>query len=152
MRAPAAARGWSPERIRRISPDATDWLAPGDLLMSNGLNLPEQAKGQVSSLHELDSGGLSGLAPRGDMHAPPLAPEFPEQADRLEFPVLAIPRDVPFVAVSKVVATANFPNAAGTISGLRHDTTPGQILTAAYEGAVASPVDALDSSPGSAQG
>jgi xylulokinase len=39
--------------------------------------------------------------------------------------------------------TPNLPQAAGTISGLRHDTEPGQILLAAYEGAVASLVEAL---------
>jgi purine catabolism regulator len=88
-------------------PNATDWLAPGDLLMSNGLNLPEQAEEQVSFLLELESAGLSGFAVGDDMHAPPLAPEFLERAETLEFPVLAIPRDVPFVAVSKAVATAN---------------------------------------------
>jgi purine catabolism regulator len=88
-------------------PNATDWLAPGDLLMSNGLNLPEPAEEQVSFLSELESAGLSGFAVGDDMHAPPLAPEFLERAETLEFPVLAIPRDVPFVAVSKAVATAN---------------------------------------------
>jgi xylulokinase len=40
--------------------------------------------------------------------------------------------------------TPNLPRAAGTIAGLRHETEPGQILLAAYEGAVASLVEALD--------
>jgi xylulokinase len=40
--------------------------------------------------------------------------------------------------------TPNLPRAAGTIAGLRHDTTPEQILLAAYEGAVASLVEALE--------
>jgi xylulokinase len=40
--------------------------------------------------------------------------------------------------------TPNLPRAAGTIAGLRHDTEREQILLAAYEGAVASLVDALD--------
>ena len=40
--------------------------------------------------------------------------------------------------------TPNLPSAAGTIAGLRHDTTPGQILRAAYEGAVVSLLDALE--------
>jgi PucR family transcriptional regulator, purine catabolism regulatory protein len=88
-------------------PNATDWLAPGDLLMSNGLNLPEEAEGQVSFLAQLESAGLSGLAVGDDMHAPPFAPEFIEQAEELAFPVLGIPRDVPFVAISRAVANAN---------------------------------------------
>ncbi|HEY7453019.1 MAG TPA: PucR family transcriptional regulator [Thermoleophilaceae bacterium] len=88
-------------------PNAIDWLGPGDLLMSNGLNLPPEAEAQVAFLGELDSAGLSGLAVGDDMHAPPLAPELLERADALAFPVLAIPRDVPFVAVSRAVANAN---------------------------------------------
>jgi xylulokinase len=40
--------------------------------------------------------------------------------------------------------TPNLPRAAGTIAGLRHGTEPGQILLAAYEGAVASLVEALE--------
>jgi xylulokinase len=40
--------------------------------------------------------------------------------------------------------TPNLPRAAGTITGLRHDTEPGQILLAAYEGAAASLVEALE--------
>jgi purine catabolism regulator len=88
-------------------PNATDWLGPGDLLMSNGLNLPTEAAGQARFLAELSSAGLSGLAVGDDMHAPPLTPAFLERAEELAFPVLAIPRDVPFVAVSRAVANAN---------------------------------------------
>jgi xylulokinase len=40
--------------------------------------------------------------------------------------------------------TPNLPHAAATISGLRHDTAPGQILMAAYEGVVASLLEALE--------
>lgn len=40
--------------------------------------------------------------------------------------------------------TPDLPHAAGSITGLRHTTEPGQILRAAYEGAVASLLGALD--------
>jgi xylulokinase len=40
--------------------------------------------------------------------------------------------------------TPNLPHASGSIRGLRHDTTPQQILMAAYEGAVASLLVAFD--------
>jgi xylulokinase len=40
--------------------------------------------------------------------------------------------------------TPNLPAASGTISGLRHGTTPQQLLMAAYEGAVASLLVAFD--------
>lgn len=40
--------------------------------------------------------------------------------------------------------TPNLPAATGTLVGLRHDTTAGEILRAAYEGAAASLLQALD--------
>jgi len=40
--------------------------------------------------------------------------------------------------------TPNLPRAAGTFAGLRHDTAPEQILLAAYEGAAASLIEALE--------
>ena len=40
--------------------------------------------------------------------------------------------------------TPNLPSATGTATGLRHNTNPGEILLAAYQGAVASLLSALD--------
>jgi xylulokinase len=40
--------------------------------------------------------------------------------------------------------TPNLPHAAGLVTGLRHETTPGEILLAAYQGAAASLLEALD--------
>ncbi|MFA9431795.1 xylulokinase [Egicoccus sp. AB-alg2] len=40
--------------------------------------------------------------------------------------------------------TPNLPEASGLVVGLRHDTSAGEILRAAYEGAVASLIEALD--------
>ncbi|MFJ2766705.1 xylulokinase [Streptomyces sp. NPDC087300] len=40
--------------------------------------------------------------------------------------------------------TPNLPHAAGMLHGLRHDTTPGQLLQSAYDGAVHSLLGALD--------
>jgi len=40
--------------------------------------------------------------------------------------------------------TPNLPRAAGTIMGLRHDTSPQQVVMAAYEGAAVSLLDAID--------
>ncbi len=87
--------------------DPTEWLAPGDLLMSNGPNIPAEPEAQESFLMQLEAAGLSALAIGDDMHAPPLSPALLERADQLAFPLLAIPRDVPFVAVSRAVANAN---------------------------------------------
>lgn len=88
-------------------PNPTEWLGPGDLLMSNGLNVPPEAEDQVSFLEELVSAGLSAAAIGDDMHSPPLTATVLGRAEELAFPVLAIPHDVPFVAVSRAVANAN---------------------------------------------
>jgi xylulokinase len=40
--------------------------------------------------------------------------------------------------------TPNLPDATGTIAGLTHDSTPGQILRSTYEGVVVSLLDALE--------
>ena len=40
--------------------------------------------------------------------------------------------------------TPNLPRAAGTVAGLRHDTTREELLLAAYEGAAASLIEALE--------
>lgn len=88
-------------------PNATEWLAPDDLLMSNGVNVPATAEAQATFLDQLDSAKLSGLAVGDDMEAPPLSGRFLARADELRFPVLAIPREVPFEAVARAVASAN---------------------------------------------
>ncbi|MET0810944.1 MAG: PucR family transcriptional regulator [Thermoleophilaceae bacterium] len=88
-------------------PNALEWLAPGELLMSNGHNVPAEARPQVRFLQELVSAGLSGLAIGDGPHAPELTTEFLERAEKLAFPILAIPHEVPFVAISRAVASAN---------------------------------------------
>src|SRR5262245_31242881 len=88
-------------------PSPTEWLAPGDLLMSSGLSFPARAENQVSFLLNLIAADLSGFAIGDDMEAPPLTPPFLTAAEEFDFPVLAIPREVPFVAVSRAVANAN---------------------------------------------
>lgn len=48
--------------------------------------------------------------------------------------------------------TPNLPNATATITGLRHDTQPGEILLAAYQGAAFSLLGALDALGGLGSG
>ena len=88
-------------------PNPTEWLGPGDFLMSNGLNLSSDADDQVSFLESVVQAGLSGLGIGDDMHAPALTDALLERADALAFPLLTIPYEVPFVAVSRAVANAN---------------------------------------------
>jgi purine catabolism regulator len=88
-------------------PNPTEWLGPGDFLMSNGLNISAEASAQVAFLDSVVAAGLSGLGIGDDVHAPPLTATLLARADELDFPVLGIPHEVPFVAVSRAVANAN---------------------------------------------
>jgi len=88
-------------------PNPTEWLGPGDFLMSNGLNISSEADDQVAFLENVVAVGLSGLGIGDDVHAPALTDALLARADELAFPVLAIPHEVPFVAMSRAVANAN---------------------------------------------
>ena len=52
--------------------------------------------------------------------------------------------DVVFLPYFDGERTPNLPHAAGLVTGLRHDTTREEILLAAYQGAAASLLDAID--------
>ena len=53
-------------------------------------------------------------------------------------------RLVPLLPFLDGERTPNLPHASGLLHGLRHDTTPGQLLQAAYDGAVFTLLTALD--------
>jgi purine catabolism regulator len=87
-------------------PEATRWLAEGELLMTNGLNVPVSPAGQARFVRELADARLSGLAIGVGPHSPQLSAALAETADELRFPVLLVPYAVPFVAISRAVANA----------------------------------------------
>ena len=84
-----------------------DWFDAGDLLMTNGFSLPSDADGQVDFLRKADKTGLSGIAIGEHQHAPPLTDEMLAVAEELQFPILLTAYEVPFIALSRVVAEAN---------------------------------------------
>lgn len=86
--------------------DPWKWLAPGELLLTNGLGLPRQESQQVAFMERLDEIGVSGLAVGADMPAPavPLMPSASDVADRLGMPLLKVPYAIPFSAIQQFVA------------------------------------------------
>lgn len=85
--------------------DPAAWLDGGELLITNGLSLPEDPDGQVAFLTRLAEVRAAGLAI--GVRNPPLTPELLRRANELGFPVLRIARETPFLAVSRFVAAAN---------------------------------------------
>lgn len=85
--------------------DPTPWLGGGELLLTTGLALGAEPDGQRAYVRRLADHGLAGLGfglGFGFREVPaPLA----EEADRLGFPVVTVPYEVPFIAISKAVFT-----------------------------------------------
>ena len=84
-----------------------DWFDAGDLLMTNGFSLPEDAGGQVDFVRRSDTTGLSAIAIGEHQQAPPLTDEMVATAEELQFPILLTAYEVPFIALSRVVAESN---------------------------------------------
>jgi PucR family transcriptional regulator, purine catabolism regulatory protein len=80
------------------------WLAAGDLMLSTGRDFPARPKEQVTLVERLDASGMSGLAVADGPRVPDLTGELRLAADRLGFPILQTEWDVPFSALSRLIA------------------------------------------------
>jgi purine catabolism regulator len=94
--------------------DPGPWLEGGELLIVNGFGIPPDPAMQVAYLQRLAHHRLAGLAV--SVRAPDLTAELLEEADRLAFPVLRIPREVPFIEISYLVANSSDRAARGRLA------------------------------------
>jgi len=85
--------------------DPAQWLDGGELLITNGLGLKRTAAAQVQLLEQLNDVRAAGLAI--GVRGPALTAQTLATADRLSFPLLRVPREVPFLAIARLVADAN---------------------------------------------
>ncbi len=85
--------------------DPGPWLEGGELLIVNGFGIPEDGPGQTEYVRRLAQHRLAGVAV--SVRAPELTPEMLAVADELGFPVMKIPRQVPFIELSYLVANAS---------------------------------------------
>jgi purine catabolism regulator len=92
-------------------PDPSEWLEPGDLVMTTGLGLPGEPEAQGAYIERLARAGLGGLLigeqAEERVYAPELTPRLVAAADEHAFPVLLMPYELPFSDVARVVAEAN---------------------------------------------
>lgn len=84
-------------------PDPWRWIAPGDLVMTTGVGIPQAAQEQVTWLEQLVQANACALvvAPRPD--APALSRQMLKAADRLLFPILQASFELAFVKLSHYV-------------------------------------------------
>lgn len=96
----------TPVRWVHISelPDPTPWLSGGELLLSTGMGLDTQKK-QVAFVNQLADHNLAGLGIGtgfGHTHVPGA---MVRAAEERAFPLIEIPYDVPFIAVTEKAFT-----------------------------------------------
>jgi purine catabolism regulator len=85
--------------------DPTRWLEGGEFLLTTGLGVGETAATQRAYVRRLAKHGVAGLGFGLGFGFEDVPPPVVEEADKLSFPVLAVPYEVPFVAITKTAFT-----------------------------------------------
>ena len=85
--------------------DPTPWLEGGELLLTTGLGIGHLSRPQREYVRRLARHGLAGLAFGVGLGwaEPPEA--LADEADRLGFPLLVVPYEVPFIALTKAISS-----------------------------------------------
>lgn len=83
--------------------DPTPWLQGGELLMTLGLALTDDEAEQRAYVGRLAQSGLAGLAFDTGIVHDRVPPAVVDEARAADFPLLAIPADTPFIAISRAV-------------------------------------------------
>jgi purine catabolism regulator len=90
--------------------DPTAWLEGGELLLTTGLGVGDMSSTQRAYLRRLADHRLAALGFGLGFGFAEVPAAIVEEANRLGFPVLAIPYDTPFIAITKA-AFAHLANA-----------------------------------------
>jgi purine catabolism regulator len=85
--------------------DPGPWLEGGELLIVNGFGVPTGGDGQAEYVRSLARHRAVALAL--GVRSPPLRQKMLDAADEAGLPLLRLPKETPFVAISHVVANAN---------------------------------------------
>jgi PucR family transcriptional regulator, purine catabolism regulatory protein len=85
--------------------DPTRWLEGGEFLLTTGLGVGESASTQRAYVRRLAKHGIAGLGFGLGFGFSAVPDPVVESAEKLSFPVLAVPYKVPFVAITKAAFT-----------------------------------------------
>jgi len=85
--------------------DPGPWLEGGEMLIVNGFGVPADAEAQAEYIRRLAKHRAVALAL--GVRSPPLQQALLDAADDAALPLLRLPKETPFVAISHVVAGAN---------------------------------------------
>jgi purine catabolism regulator len=81
--------------------DPTPWLEGGELLLTTGLGVGDLASSQRAYLRRLADHRLAGLCFGLGFGFADVPPALVEEANRRGFPVIAVPYETPFIALTK---------------------------------------------------
>jgi PucR family transcriptional regulator, purine catabolism regulatory protein len=81
--------------------DPTPWLEGGELLLTTGLGLGTNAPARRAYVRRLAEHGLAGLGVGLGLGLDRIPPAVAAEAEKLGFPVLAVPYETPFIALTK---------------------------------------------------
>jgi DNA-binding PucR family transcriptional regulator len=87
-------------------PDPWRWLEPFDMLMTNGIGIPDDPDHQARYIDRLADAGISAIAVGEGVAAPEISRAMVSAADRRALPILLTAYEIPFAAVARVVAEA----------------------------------------------
>lgn len=85
--------------------DPTPFLGGGEFLLTTGLGVGELAASQRAYLRRLARRGLAGLGFGVGFDFSEVPKALADEADKLGFPIVAVPYEVPFVAITKAAVT-----------------------------------------------
>jgi purine catabolism regulator len=85
--------------------DPTPFLEGGEFLLTTGLGVGELATTQRAYLRRLAEHGVAGLGFGVGFGFAEPPPPLKSEADRLGFPVVSVPYEIPFVAITKAAVT-----------------------------------------------
>jgi purine catabolism regulator len=85
--------------------DPTQFLEGGEFLLTTGLGVGELATTQRAYVRRLAEHGLAGLGFGVGFGFAETPSGLVEEADRLSFPIVSVPYEVPFVAITKAAVT-----------------------------------------------
>ncbi|MGL4306684.1 MAG: PucR family transcriptional regulator [Mycobacteriaceae bacterium] len=83
--------------------DPRQWLSGGELLLTTGLRLPLSASGRAVYIERLAAAGVSALGFGTGLSHPHIPTDMLNSARQLHFPIVEVPLEIPFAAVTRAV-------------------------------------------------